>query len=360
MGGLRTDYLSPTLYLLDVVWLGWWVSKFKVQSSKFKFEKLWWVGLVVINVVVASNKWVAIYRWLRWWQWWETIKFIKLEKSKVKGYLRWIIPIWIGLESLLGLAQVYRGASLQGIFYWLGERRFWLGTPGIALMSWGGREVLRAYGTFSHPNSLAGFLLVAGMLINNEKLRINNKLVEWVVRWLWVVGIVLTGSRTGWLVLVVVGLWCLKKRAGWLAVGLVGILVGGAMLWVNQNYGLRDYFGGWDRESGSKRWNLSLTAGAMFGDNPLLGVGMGNFVVRLPDYQTGRRSYQPVHNIFLLWMVETGIVGLILGLGYLGRSGRLRKLGIVGLIILVTGMVDHYWLTLPQNMWLLAVVVGLW
>jgi len=28
-------------------------------------------------------------------------------------------------------------------------------------------------------------------------------------------------------------------------------------------------------------------------------------------------------------------------------------------IILITGMVDHYWLTLPQNWWLMCVVLSL-
>ena len=74
----------------------------------------------------------------------------------------------------------------------------------------------------------------------------------------------------------------------------------------------------------------------------------------------------------MLIVSEFGVVGLILGCiitnNQITRNKQLsitklqetnkNKLVILG-IILVAGMVDHYWLTLPQNSWLLCVVLAL-
>ena len=173
--GVRVDYLSPVLYLVDIFWSLWVLLKiinlkYKVVGLKndiLSFQNILIFIFVVVNFLVAGNKWVAIYRWLRIGQWVATYKLLKNLKMgghigpPVQKILGRVLPWWIGLESLLGLAQVVKGGSLQGVFYWLGERNFDFGTIGIAQMSIVGNGLTRAYGTFSHPNSLAGFLLVA-------------------------------------------------------------------------------------------------------------------------------------------------------------------------------------------------------
>jgi O-antigen ligase len=112
-----------------------------------------------------------------------------------------------------------------------------------------------------------------------------------------------------------------------------------------------------------KRISLNLVALKMIGDNFWLGVGAGNFINLLSSYQSNSPFYwfQPVHNIFLLWMTETGLLGTLfilklfaVNLRYLGNK---RNWLIIGIIV-VTGMFDHYWLTLPQNSWLLVVVLS--
>jgi len=42
----------------------------------------------------------------------------------------------------------------------------------------------------------------------------------------------------------------------------------------------------------------------------------------------------------------------------LGITERKRVYGILVMIAL-TGLTDHYWLTLPQNIWLVAVAIGI-
>jgi hypothetical protein len=77
---------------------------------------------------------------------------------------------------------------------------------------------------------------------------------------------------------------------------------------------------------------------------------------------------QPVHNIFVLITAETGVVGLLLFLWlWFATFRRITnyELRITGtlfsllVIILITGSLDHYWLTLQQGQLLFATVIGL-
>jgi O-antigen ligase len=77
---------------------------------------------------------------------------------------------------------------------------------------------------------------------------------------------------------------------------------------------------------------------------------------------------QPVHNIFLLVLVESGLIGLIGFLMFLfgpillhKPSNLLTKSQGVGLLLIIIflGMVDHYFLTLPQGQRVLFLVWGL-
>ena len=49
--------------------------------------------------------------------------------------------------------------------YFIGERTFTGQTPGIATVALNGNLLLRPYGTFPHPNVLAGFLLVGILFV---------------------------------------------------------------------------------------------------------------------------------------------------------------------------------------------------
>jgi len=371
--GMRVDYLSPTLYLVDIFWTIWITGKYRYFNFKklVNFENLIFLLLIGVNVIVAGNRWVAIYRWVRIIQWIVTIKLIKNEELRIKNYLKWILPIWVITESLLGLTQVLNGGSIGGIWYWIGERRFSFSSIGIAQMSLFGEGLLRAYGSFSHPNSLAGFLLIVWCYWQRNK---NKNFNYWIVYWIAILGILVSGSRWVWgITFIIFNLKFLifknklrvKDILGrcLVMVGLASVVLG----MISVNYRLSDFFAGWDSDSLNKRKTLFVAGIKMVKENPLLGIGAGNFVVKLPQFQKSNNFFwlQPVHNIFLLAWVEVGLLG-IMAIGYkLVKCLEYPKLiknkknwVILGLIVM-TGMVDHYWLTLPQNSWLLAVILGI-
>ena len=153
-----------------------------------------------------------------------------------------------------------------------------------------------------------------------------------------------------------------KKIGRVVLLGLIGLM--GILIIKNSD--------GWDSESWNKRVDLMKASWEMIKINPLLGMGAGNFVVKLPEYlKNGILWLQPVHNIFLLMMSEIGLIGVGL-VGWIMKGGhigppiqlritnyelRIKEYWMIIVAIVITGMGDHYWLTLPQNMWLMAVVL---
>lgn len=367
--GIRVDYLSPTIYFIDLIWIGLFLSSNKIFKIKnFKFVYLLLFLFVVINILAAENKGIAVYRWLRVFQVIWTLGILKSKSREVKKFLVWIIPVWILGEGLLALAQVVNGGSLNGWLYFLGERRFNFNTIGIAQMSVLGEGLVRAYGTFSHPNSLAGFVLVILSWWVFIKNNFKNKVGWWVIFWIGILTIFLSGSRLIW-VLTLLSAWIYglivtinKKRFLGVSLMILGIsiLLLGIICYKFQ---INNLIGGWDKNSLGKRWELNVTALKMIQQSSWVGQGMGNYLVKLPEFQVNNYWLQPVHNILLLIISETGFLGfgiLIVGLfGFYKNKVFSSKDKLILGIIIISGMWDHYWLTLPQNWWLLTIVLAI-
>lgn len=85
-------------------------------------------------------------------------------------------------------------------------------------------------------------------------------------------------------------------------------------------------------EGGNGRTELWQVAWRMTGDNPVVGVGLNNFVVEAGEYvrQPGPLEFvnliaerpHVAHNTYLQMLAETGIIGLVLLLGLLAASLR--------------------------------------
>ncbi|MCX6705898.1 MAG: O-antigen ligase family protein, partial [Candidatus Woesebacteria bacterium] len=109
------------------------------------------------------------------------------------------------------------------------------------------------------------------------------------------------------------------------------------------------------KETYKERITLAGYAIDAFSQRPVLGVGLNNFFF-------ATKSIQPPHNIYLIVLSETGIVGIIILFLLLLKllSRNLNKyLFLAVVFVLVTGLFDHYWFTLQQNQLLLSFLLGL-
>ena len=110
-------------------------------------------------------------------------------------------------------------------------------------------------------------------------------------------------------------------------------------------------------ESVVVREALNSSAITMFRQSPIIGKGLGNFLVNLPATLPSRQIYflQPVHNMYLLLLSETGIIGFSVACLLFWRA---RK-NIILILVLCIGFLDHYFLTLQQGQLLLTIFFAL-
>ncbi|OGV91973.1 hypothetical protein A3A66_04595 [Microgenomates group bacterium RIFCSPLOWO2_01_FULL_46_13] len=399
--GLLVDYLIPKLYLSDIpvlmlllLWLvsrtkklvAGWKRQFTVTEHIFSTVKLWLIQygwLLIIAVILlwrsvdSERPMAAIWLWLKLVQWGLFFWWLKSHLLRLTGKVAALVvtPLTVSLffQSVVAMVQFVSQRSVGG--YWLlGETRLDFSSF-VAKSEWLGNLRIIPYGTTPHPNVLGGFLTVGMMMLwlttgLHRKNRPYQKMSIVVSCFLSLVALFITQAVSAWMALVL-GVFLIgyfstsSKQVGkvlrkkWL---LLTVSVGMVMVWALTKL---------PSSSVERRVELVKIAGRMFLANPAFGIGLNQFSGQLEKFGTVAavtRFVQPVHNIYLLWIVETGLVGLIsVGIlfyflwqqttHYALRTTHLKFM-IPLLMLSVIGLVDHYPLTLQQGQLLL--ILGLW
>lgn len=358
--GLRVDFLAPVIYFTDIL-LALLLTLWLLGKRKFPVNKtlLFFLAVFVfVNTGLAMVWQISIFKWVTVVEMVLLGLYVKDQWGSIKNGFWKALPVAIGYTAIIATFQFLLERTLGGLLYFLGERTFSSSIPGIALFSLWGREVLRPYGTFPHPNSLGSFGLVSFFLLASAPRK-----------WLTYLGlgaaVFLVGisfSQNAWAVFVVSLIFYLlvKKKREQFSLGLLGAAV---ILSLLQPMVAKSMDGFILQEPITKRLILAKQAGEFFADSPLVGVGLGNFIAALPAVASW--WLHPVHNIFLLVLVETGVVGFMF-FGWLLMKSLVKALtagnwgvAVALMVIVLTGLADHYWLTLHQNLLLFAIVVGI-
>lgn len=378
--GIRVDYLSPTFFLTDALfllfYLFWLLELLVNRKLKVLFQyKNSFLAIFIIcalNIFFANKKEIAFIYWLRIFELVFLGLYVYLNWNMVKKLLLKVIPFWIIFILFLSILQILKEGTLGGLMYFLGERSFNISTPGIALVNLFGKNYLRPYATFPHPNAMAGFVLASLLLLVG--LGIKNKYPKILII-LALATLFLSFSKNSFLALLVIFfVWLiiyklninLKKTVStFFATIIVATLIQFflAETFVKSNFFLFESF--------SKRALLVYLSEKMFFNNWLVGVGAGNFVFVLPKYQNyilgvGDTSIiwwlQPVHNSFLLIVNEFGIIGIVFVFLFFLKILRVISKKNIDyaysiFAILLTAIFDHYWVTAQQTRILLSIVI---
>ncbi len=358
--GIRVDYLSPAIYLTDIL-IGlifiFWIKNRPKISQKLIIWGMAFLLFIVLNIYFSQNVFLTTFRWLKIIE----VVFLSFYISTRKNFKlkKWIIqPLALSVIffSLIGIFQFLFQRTIGGMLYYFGERSFSSATPGIALVELFGRNFLRIYSTFSHPNSLGGYLAASLILFLSFGHKSKTEKVAIVF---CLLGIILSFSLGTYLGLFLVGIIYLfrekiQKKGIFLIFG--GIILFSLFLPFLSRSFLMEMFV--NNKTIMERLVLAEISQGIFLKHPILGAGLNNF---LPI----SNELQPVHNIFLLILAETGIIGFFIFIfllfkytQYLLERGK-WKIIILFLFILITGLVDHYWITLQQNLLLFSLVFGI-
>ena len=404
VSGIRIDYLSPTLYVTDIVLFllfGCFLFRKVTLPGKLKFKSLnvkaqckskkllIFLGLVLFfsgNVLFSARPLLSVYGVVKL----SECVFLSLYLSKIifsKVQLQQIVLLFsVGglFEAFLAIVQYMYQGSVNGIFYFFGERTFTGATPGIANVSINGTLLLRPYATFSHPNVLAAYVLVILVFVWSFLLKTRQALIRSIAVSFLLVGsvaLLLTYSRVAillWILLVVMlffktGYRTVKtiKARIILSVAVLIILVIINLFPLTHELYFRFSNTSLSDESITQRTELLVTSWQIIRLHPFTGVGLLNFIPSLAPLQKPLPLglyLQPVHNIFVLITAETGFIGSGIFVFFLiATILRIRKqkpgsnvtFFVLVSIILITGMFDHYWITLQQGQLLFATVIGL-
>ncbi|MDD5415460.1 MAG: O-antigen ligase family protein [Candidatus Daviesbacteria bacterium] len=355
---LKIDYLSPTLYFWDILATGLlivWALRKPIFNKIALNLFLLFLFSQALSLFGASNIGAGLVRLEQY-----TIAgffgvyLASYKLQVISNKLYWPLILAVLFEAILATLQFVKGGTL-GLWI-LGERTFSISTPAIAKFDFYGRQFLRPYATFPHPNVLAGFMLIVIAILSFRR-----KVVNWIPAFAGMT-ILLAVSRAAILAGFGLGLILLNRK--W---KIILILVG---LFLSPILFTRfSSIFNFDNLTLLRREELVDSAWQIFLKSPLYGVGLNNFIpVQASDLIAGpNRFLQPVHNIFLLALSETGIIGLIglislIGFPFLSSrrmSGSINKMTILWLLILFLGMFDHYFLTLPQGYRILFLIWGL-
>ena len=250
----------------------------------------------------------------------ETIKFISFFSvffmvsqidERQKKILIKVIVLAASIISLYSIYQYFWGYQ-HTLDYLRGTNSDFLLNSSYA------RDILiakRAIGTFPSPNILGGYLILAFFL----SLSLAKKYLAPV---LIAIALLLTKSMGAWLSLVAaftiffsLSYKSIKKQKLILGLSLIFIALAITFILVTRWEHLMDLDN--PQNSITQRLNYWRTAIAVIKDNPLFGVGPGNFQEVFLKYKVGlSTNTRYAHNILLHQWAEIGLFGLM-GLLYL-------------------------------------------
>jgi hypothetical protein len=364
--GIRIDYLAPVIYFIDIPIL----LLVSIWLKRVKFRQLIKPSLIFAlfaftNTIFSNNQIVTLSSWIKLIP--DILFGIYVYENSKKVQKAMIAPLKLSLTivSTLAILQFIKRGSLGGLFYWIGERELDIFTPSIAKTTLLANDFLRPYSTFPHPNALAGFI-AATLIFLYFKKSISKKFST-----LLLLTIIITFSRNA-----LIGLAAVYALSSFTKLNLKHF--GKATLLVLIIFSLTlsllasiTNIGAPSRTSISRRLQLIEQAGSIISHSPLIGSGLGTFPIEISKLnirkeiggETLDSLLQPVHNIYLLALGEGGFVGLliffiILSTAFSKPPGN-RAIDYVILLILLTGFLDHYWLTIKQTRLLFILFIAL-
>ena len=353
-------------------------KQFILHPSSFSFA-LFFLFLSSFSVFWSRDWRVSLYISLHFW-------LIFLLILSLRDWNRSWNFVMLGLTAALGIQVVLGliGFTLQSTAFLKPLEMQWPGpldpsTPGAVLVhTSAGIRILRAYGTFPHPNLLAGFILFA--LLGPINLFLTRKRFVAPVLILYGLGVALlalTFSRSAWLGLAFCLLMLIlkskhldRKKLSLLlfttVFGFVIVLLPRLPLFLARTVNIATNS---EQFSFIGRVWLNQEAMQIFWEHPLTGLGVGSFIIALAQRAGYGYIIEPVHNIFLSVGAELGFSGILimvlLFISVARRSIRVQNPnGIAASAVLVAfgiiSLLDHYLWTLAPGRLMLGLTLGLW
>jgi len=380
IGGNFWEYGSLSLYVSEIL-LGAiillaiieelknkiFISKLTHWSSRGFYLVVSLIAMIILYLAISSDLNLA-WQYLNWVIYAFCLLFI-IAGSQI-NFFKLSLALWLGaiIPSILGIWQFL---SLQVLpNKWLGIASQNPAQIGAAVIEFGGGRWLRAYGSFGWPNSLAIYLgaifllgIILIMLNKSRKWQIGLLLGQIII----ISALFFTFARGAFLGAAVGGLILLiKYRKNILfykqiVIYLLLVLIL-SISFKNLLVARADFTARLERRSITERATQWQDFKNIFAKKFVVGTGPGNYPVNLrqlhPDFSVN--YFTPIHNIYLLYLGQFGLVGAILLclVIYLSKQ-KINWLFAPLVGILVAGLFDHWSLSMFSGWIFLAVILAL-
>jgi len=368
-----SQYTTLSLYLFDVgfiivalAWLWYWYQHPDLKVNLALVS----TGLTMIILTGLSNYWadnhnVALFYWLHLMQGAWLIAIIATSRIDRR--------ILLGAVVLNGMIQavfiIFQSMDQMVVAHkWLGIAEQIPTTSGVAVVVTEAGRWLRAYGTMPHPNIVAGLLVISLCAAIIVWLEVNHYMTRVLLLAsiaLMSTGLLLTFSRSAMII------WCVclvlfisLKRSSYKLVLVSGITISliGALYWplITARTSATQYI---EQLSITERSDQLTEAWQLFTHYWPEGTGIGQYTLLVSTTS----NPQPVHNIFLLQLVELGILITIVWYGFIGlviyyslqNPKKVTALHVLIIALLGLGLFDHYFWTLPSMLLLFCLILGI-
>ncbi|MCR4312120.1 MAG: O-antigen ligase family protein [Candidatus Uhrbacteria bacterium] len=367
IGNQISEFLTFSVYAVELILLISIVVQMRLW--RFREHRNLVIAALVALFAIASSAFVADAWNITWHALmhiaFAVMFFVALLDDDVK-----IKPIIMSFAAglmvpvVLGTFQVITGASGSSTLLGLASRD--AQRLGDAIVMIDGERVLRAYGSFPHPNMFGGYLALAAVGVSMLKFQWRRAVMTVVA-----LGLIATGSRSALIgvalaasAVVVMRRW--GSRAAVAAISCV-LLVGMASVVFAPRL-IASIRGGGVTELRSvveRAEQYATYPEVIRNEHLLLGIGPGTYVEELSTTEPGKSvwAYQPIHNAILLMLAELGLLGggvVVIFFVAVWRQSAMRPEAIAPIVVLVSiACFDHYLWSLWPGLALVALGMGM-
>jgi O-antigen ligase len=342
IGGGKWQYGTILFYLTDLLLIFLFILSIlsfrKNLSFSLKRKRspliaiiFWFILFSFASVFWSPDKELALYSFIK------LISAIAIFFIVINIKINWkkvfLVLLFSALiQSSLGLYQFLNQDTFNNSY--LGLSEYSPGELGVSVIETPGRRWLRAYGGFTHPNILGGYLAITLLMslyfyskrkIHSFKDLLLNILILISLNILFA-GLIVSFSRSAWLIFILsfisFFIFSLLKKKKLITLNLIKIL--SLFLMISfLFYSLAPYLfktrlgliSRLETKSIEERIDYTTQAKSLIKDNLFFGTGIGNYTLANHEKLNNNQPawyYQPVHNVYLLILAELGLVGLIL------------------------------------------------
>lgn len=321
--GAYSDFTSFSLFLSDffvIIFILLNFNRLFKMPISIKLGMIWMLGALALNQTIYKE--LEVYFSLRFFillLFFVILSRLNLSRRNIE-ILIWIIGVLAVLQAFIAFIQFYMQGSIG--LYLLGESSIDPIKYGVAKIVPYGTRMIRGYGTFPHPNLLAGFLTLANVALLYLLTFNYQKILRYIL--LFMIGIN------------IFGLFITFSRNGILAF-LIGFLTILSLLAINRQYTVIKsiilpvilsltlataifYPFIYTRATISdsavlERITYNNIGIEIIKDRGVTGTGLGLSVLHMEQYaEQSLKAWeiQPIHNYILISIAEWGIGAMIL------------------------------------------------